>query len=389
MPGLTSSYPGVASGGNGPVLFLLSTLIMGGSERKTVRLANSLASESFDVTLAYLNGPETLVDEVSPDVHLVHLDRSGIFSPRTLLRLASVVRERHVRTVVAVNLYPSLYAVLLRLWSGGRNLRVVTTVNTTDFVTGREARQMHLYRHLLKCTDRVVFGAECQRRLWRERYGIGKSTPATSVLYNGVDTGYFSDTGQWPARDPDWPKTRFVLGTVGKLRVEKSHDHLLVAVAELRRRGVDAGAVIVGDGPQYTHLKASIARLNLGEYVYMRGETDDVREYLANFDVFVLPSVAVETFSNAALEAMAMGCPVVSSDVGGMREMLQSGGGLIYRSGDIQGLTAHLEALAESPEQVLQLGQEARRVALQRFSWQQMLSGFKVDVLGLPPPLPS
>ncbi len=365
----------------GAVLFLLNSLTMGGSERKTVRLANTLAADYSNVVIAYLNGPVTLEPEVSSAVRLVHLERKGKFSFRAVAALHKVVRDLGVKTIVAVNLYPCLYATLLQWRMGRQNLRVVATVNTTEFVSVQEQRQMHLYRHVLKRTDLVVFGAQCQERLWGERYGIRAPAVKTAVLYNGIDTQYFHNEGQWQTRGPEWPAARFIVGSIGKMRAEKSQHHLLAAVAELRSKGIDAGAVIVGDGPQREMLEATIARLKIGPYAYLPGETADVRAYLANFDVFVLPSTAVETFSNAALEAMAMGCPVVSSDVGGMAEMLQAGGGLLYEPGDVQGLVALLETLSLSAGQVRKLGEEARKVAIERFSWQQMLARFKSTIL--------
>jgi len=359
------------------VMFLLSALSVGGSERKTVRLANALATRNRRVAIAYLNGPETLRTLVDPGVATINLGRRGKFSITALRKLAALIDERRVDTVVAVNLYPALYAGLARAMCKRRSVRVVASVNTTAFGTRKEQLQMLLYRHVLRRVDAVAFGAECQRRLWLARYGLAREPSRSFVLYNGVDTAEFSRARALPAALDCPPGSRVILGTVGALRPEKAQVDLVRAVHELNSRGVNTGAIIVGDGPQRPDIEQEIRRLGVERQVCLVGEARDVRPYLATMDVFVLPSVAVETFSNAVLEAMAMSCPVVAARVGGMEEMLQYGGGRIYPPGDVDALCNLLMPLIADVAARRRLGEEARAVVEQHFSFAQMLCNFE------------
>jgi glycosyltransferase involved in cell wall biosynthesis len=363
------------------VLFLVNSLKMGGSERKTVRLANALAADDYPVTLAYLNSPESLLPQVHPAVRLVNLHRRGKFSIKALRRLAATVRERGIDTLIGVNLYSALYTMLVRLLCRERQLRVVVSVNTTEFATLKEALQMLLYRHVLQRADLVIFGAERQRQLWCARYRLARTPNRTMVLYNGVDSAEFSRASVAPAAVLK-PPGRVMLGTVGALRVEKAQVDLVRAVSELTARGIDVGAIIVGDGPQRPELEREIRRLGVGERVGLIGEAGDVRPYLALMDVFVLSSVAVETFSNAVLEAMAMSCPVLVARVGGMDEMLQFGGGVMYPPGDVGALCDRLMPLLVDAAARTQLGEQARQAVGMHFSFARMLSNFRRIVLG-------
>jgi glycosyltransferase involved in cell wall biosynthesis len=309
------------------VLFLVNSLRVGGSERKTVRLASALAADNSEVVLSYLNPPESLLPQLHPAVTALNLHRRGKFSIPALRRLMRIVRARKVHTLVAVNLYAALYAVLARLLSKDLRLYVVVSVNTTEFAALKERLQMHLYRHVLKRADLIVFGAERQRQLWCTRYGLDGTRGRTIVIYNGVDTAKFSRGRVVPAIRPA-SASQVMLGTVGVFRIEKRQIDLVRAVRQLMDDGLDVGALLVGDGPQRSEIERVTHSLGLEERVRLIGEAEDVRPYLAAMDVFVLPSVAVETFSNAALEAMAMSCPVVASQVGGMEEMLRFGGGV-------------------------------------------------------------
>jgi glycosyltransferase involved in cell wall biosynthesis len=98
-------------------------------------------------------------------------------------------------------------------------------------------------------------------------------------------------------------------------------------------------------------------------------------------DVFVLPSVAVETFSNAVLEAMAMSCPVLVARVGGMDEMLQFGGGMLYPPGDVKSLCELLMPLVVNANARSELGAQARAAVEKHFSFARMLTDFSANVL--------
>ncbi len=366
----------------GPVLLLVNSLGMGGSEAKSIRLANSLVERGIKVVLAYLSPPESLRGEVSPDVDVVHLARQGKFSWRASTRLVETIHQRGVAVVVTYNLYPALYATLARLRLGRSAFRLMASINTTDVMTRSMARRMPLYRWVLKHADTIIFGAEIQRRLWQERYRIGTAGVPTEVLYNGVDTQRFAALPDTTRLRPHAPRTRFVIGTVGRLRPEKAQVHLIRALATLRAHHIDAGVLIVGEGSERANLEKEIKRLRLQDYVVLMGEQRDVRPYLAQMDVFALTSTGVETFSNAALEAMAVGLPVVTSRVGGMEELIAFGGGLSYAPGDVRMLTDTLRDLLQDTGRRQKMATAARRAVVTHFTWPQMVERF----LALLPP---
>jgi glycosyltransferase involved in cell wall biosynthesis len=364
------------------VLFLVNSLCVGGSERKAVRLANALATQGWRVTLAYLSGPESLLPQVSAAVAAVNLRRTGKFSFPALRRLGALIVAQGVTHIVAMNLYATLYAVLAARRAASAPV-VASSINTTHFATRKEELQMLLYRHVLRRADVVVFGAQRQQELWRERYGVGRPPQRSAVLYNGVDTAVYCRSLVPPAAR-NAPAGRVLLGTVGAFRSEKAQIDLVRTVHELIRRGADVGAIIVGDGTERPRIEKEIERLGIADRVVLPGEAQDVRPYLASMDIFVLPSRAVETFSNAVLEAMSMACPVVVCSGGGMVEMLQYGGGFTYPAGDLSELCNTLMPLVTDAHKRLALGAQAREVVERHFSFATMLRTVVEEVLTPP-----
>jgi len=378
----------------GGTLFLLNSLCMGGSEKKIIAVANALTAQGRRVHIAHLAGPETLRGRIDARVPVVHLQRSGKFSLAALGRLCAYVKAMGIRRLVAVNLYPVLYVYLACLRLRPRPA-MVALINTSDHRSRRDRLFMGLYAPLLRRADQLVFGSAAQQQAWVEAFRLPRSRCQT--ILNGVDTDHFRPALSIPCSSADASApgvtdpaaTRcaapLVIGTVGALRAEKAHGDLLQAAGLLHRKGLAVRVLLVGSGPCEPELRRVAAAQDIDGLVTFHGQADQVRPLLVQMDVFVMTSVAVETFSNAALEAMACGGCVIMSDIGGAAEMLVDGhSGLLYPPGDIPALAALLQRLNGSPLLRQQLGENARTRVLEHFSLQRMLSDYRRVVLAEP-----
>ena len=166
---------------------------------------------------------------------------------------------------------------------------------------------------------------------------------------------------------------------MGRLAPEKNHEVLLTTLRRLRVARVDAHLVIAGSGPLREQLLRRAAELEIADRVNLIGEFEDVRPVLAAIDVFVLPSIAVESFSNAALEAMSMGRPVILSDIGGAREMIDDGveGYVVSPTELAARLPAIIAALYADTRKRQSMGAAARARAVSRFSVAGMAAAYR------------
>jgi glycosyltransferase involved in cell wall biosynthesis len=360
-------------------MFILNNMGFGGSERKIVRLANRLKEEGVNVALACLNGPYTLAQVLRRDVPCTRLDRKGKFSFATLWRIRRLLLRERPTTVLSVNLYASLYVALATLLMP-RRPRIVALVNTSTFYGAHLWKRA--YQAVLARFDLTVHGSDAQRHFWMKANSTAwnKST----VVYNGVDSGHFEITGAFEAgkrlRAALGVKPESLLiGTVGMCRPEKNQAVLLTMMRSLRVSRVDAHLVIAGEGPLLDSLKRQAVALEVADRVHFAGAVEDVRPVLAALDVFVLPSRAVESFSNAALEAMSMGRPVILSDIGGAREMITDGveGYVVSPTELAARLPAIIAALYADRRKRLQMGQAARDRAVSSFSVSSMVAGYR------------
>jgi glycosyltransferase involved in cell wall biosynthesis len=131
--------------------------------------------------------------------------------------------------------------------------------------------------------------------------------------------------------------------------------------------GSQAQLILVGDGPDQKECRAIVGELQLGARVVFLGERDAIPELMSPADVFALSS-REESFGLSALEAMACGTPVVSTDAGGVKEVVEHGlSGLLSPVDDMKAFAANIALLLNDRGAAQRMGHAAREQALERF----------------------
>lgn len=355
---------------NKRILFFLTTMTMGGAERQSIDLARKLNARGWDCRfLSFFNGysSKLLDDEM--------LARTDFIGGRRLRdvsdwkRCWAKISDFDPQIVVAVNESPLRISVLGRL-SGAHTARSVCTFHSTIIASRTRRVRFPLFRWTLPFADCLIYVSHRQRAYWRRRWLRSRRDV---VIPNGVDVGTFSGWSEPPEKNAakaalGLAKEDYVVGLVAAFRPEKNHFQLVDALASLRAQGLPAKALFVGDGPTRPAVEAYAAERGLGENVVFAGEQGDVRPYIAAMDVGVLCSVAVETFSIAALETMAMSVPMVMSDIGGAAEIVTDDqNGFLFPSGDTHTLIKRLTRLSGAGERQ-RMGENARTSVVDRYT---------------------
>ncbi len=203
-------------------------------------------------------------------------------------------------------------------------------------------------------------------------YGLD---PAKSrVIHPAVDPDEFCPRAR--ARTVDGPRRVIA---VGSLSWKKGFEYALRAIRLARDAGFDLELEIIGEGGDRQRLLFGIQDMGLSGCVRLSGQlpADDVRERLQDADLFLLSSVS-EGISNAVLEAMATGLPVVTTDCGGMREAVSDGvEGFVVPTRDTKRMADALERLAADVELRTRLGAAARARVLADFTLEKQVRAFR------------
>ncbi len=242
--------------------------------------------------------------------------------------------------------------------------RLVLTVHGGDVFTFNHPLTVWLKRWVLRKADRVVVNSSVTRAKAQEIYPGG----SFEVIPMGVDLAAFEGSPR-PVHTP----LRVLF--VGRLSEEKGVVDLLAALALLRRDGVSFHARIAGIGPQADELAAAAAELDSSVRFLGWVNHDDLAEQYAWADVFVGPSIEsstgwVEALGVVFIEASASGLPVITTDTGGMRDVIVDGEtGFIVNEKSPQQIADKLMLLVANPALGIGLGASGIAHVSAQFSW--------------------
>jgi glycosyltransferase involved in cell wall biosynthesis len=262
--------------------------------------------------------------------------------------------------------HANLLARIGRLFVPG--IPVVCTVHS--LVEAREGSgetvESRLREVAYRATDRLASATTAVSAAAAARYIEVRAVPQNRMIHipNGFDFSRATPRGHARAairRELGIRDDEFLWTTVGRLVAEKGHSSLLEAFDRIRKGRPDVRLVIVGDGPEKAALERLSSELRLGGDALLLGMRTDVASILDAADAFVLSS-EVEGLPMVLLEAAAQRLPIVSTDVGGCREVARPELGAILVTPGPEGLARGMMAVMEmtDPERA-SIGEALRR----------------------------
>ncbi|MCE9628283.1 MAG: N-acetyl-alpha-D-glucosaminyl L-malate synthase BshA [Candidatus Eisenbacteria bacterium] len=252
-----------------------------------------------------------------------------------------------------------------------RSLGVVTTLHGTDItVVGAEPSLFRVTQFSIQSSDRVTAVSRYLKERAEETFGI---TKPIEVIYNFVDPKVFAPRRESRIR-VGGPGTK-VLMHASNFRAVKNIPVVIQVFAEVRKK-MQAKLVMVGDGPEKAGAEQLARELGVQRDVLFLGNQDLMEEMLSLADVFLLPSSS-ESFGLVALEAMCAEVPVVTSNAGGLPEVVEHGfTGFLHDPQHVAGHTASVLKLLQNDTLRRTMGRRGRRVAMERFGAEEQIERY-------------
>lgn len=349
------------------ILLITTHMRMGGIGVYTVALANCLCKAGNAVFVASAGGE--LEARLSPDVGIVRvpLATKSILSLNIIVSVFKLIGLIRTEKIEMMHAQTRVAQFTSHLLSGMTGVPYVATWH--GFY------RPHFFRRILPCWgERTIAISKTVYENLKE--GFKRHEGDIRLIHNGVEVEKFSRAYSEEEKLAIREKYRLrdgpVIGIIARLSPEKGHFILLDSFRSLLRQMPDAQLMIIGEGQLARALKARAAEYGITGSAHFFGKTLNPRDFLAIMDVFARPGLK-EGFGLAIAEAMLMGVPVVSTDVGGFKDTLKQGEfGVLVEPGDAEHLTGAILRVLTDKDLTGRIKAAAKRYAESNFSAERM-----------------
>jgi len=373
------SIPNVEKGGGGvrmrrTILHVIYSLYRGGAERLIETQILGSDRRRFEYIVCSITGGDDMIDRIASTgarVYLLGKRNRGDLTAVT--KLASVIRSEKVDLLHLHNSPGMFWGTLGQIMSGSG-----APVLRTEHSPYRPETVPWLYRHLYPLLTARAGRIICVSG--RVRSSFAAAFPALASKYVEIPNGIrLADFEKLPPRAEcraqfELPGGVKLIGSVGRLTPVKNQKLLIEALVLVRRAVPDAHLAIVGDGELHASLASYAEVHGVGECVSIITETPRIENFYGAIDVFCLSSDS-EGMPLTLLEALASGVAIVSTDVGGIPDVIEDGKtGRLVPKGSTEALAGRIVELLKDPARAAELAASGRAMVRERFSAEKMVA---------------
>lgn len=299
---------------NNNLIYVLTGLDYGGAEMQVIQLAREARQRNYNVTLIVLITPVAFQDElIEEGINVISLHINSFFDFfRGLFKFNRILSTFNSPVVHAHMIHANIFTRLANLLGNNSSL----TINTAHSVNEGGNFRMLLYR----LTNSLCDLSTQVSAKGLTKYIDNKAYSKKNSIYIPNGIVICSHSG----RNVRKCQHSFVWLTVGRLVDVKNHDDLLVAFSKVCTTVKDVSLIIVGKGELEYKLKEQAVNLGINKKVKFLGVRDDISQLMKSADAFVLSS-KYEGLPMVLLEASEARIPILSTDVGGVGEMISNG----------------------------------------------------------------
>ena len=362
-----------------PILLLVQSLGHGGCERDAAKLAIGLDRNQFSPHVGTLrDGGFRLAAVRDAGIPIVNFPVTSFMKASVVLaakQFRDYCAAYRIQLVNAFDVPTDIFGAL-----SARYYKVPAIVTSQlSFRSLVVWRERMLLRLADRCSNMVVVNSQAVGDSLTRDYALPPEK--IYLCYNGVDSEEFHPGH---TTRPDFlADASVVIGSVCVMRPEKRVDWLIRSFSSLRNVAGQARLLLVGSGPEVPRLKRLASELRISDAVFFVPGQADVADWMRMMDIYVNAS-ASESFPNALLEAMACGCCVVGSRVGGIPELIEHGEtGLTFDTQSPESLTESLRLLLSNAGLRQALRENGGNIAKTKFSISNTIGRMQALYAGL------
>jgi len=349
-----------------------------GAEGVILNLARELERSGTYNLIACIDNAKNSHVELVEEAHKLNLKTASINCRRrldigTMRNIRRLIKEHNIGILHCHDYKSDFYGFLAAAFL---NVKLITTNHLWTKETGLLRMYEFLDSVLVNFFDKIVavsdeITSEMVKKPWLNRRKV-------ITIYNGISTDkFYADSPEKAKNRLNLSPSSNIIGFVGRLSSQKGLEFLLETAKHIVKDVPDTNFLIVGKGDLDDKLKHKVIELGLHDKVIFTGEKRDLTDVYSAMDVFVLPSVREGT-PLVILEALAMGKPIVATDVGGVSKIMKSSmAGILVKPKDVDGLTKAIMFMLQNKEEASVFSSRGRSFVESRFSAKRMAEQYR------------
>lgn len=349
--------------------YVIGQLGKGGAERQLYEIVKGIDKDRFEPILINLSQGGYWADKIGKlGIELIEIPRKKHIEFSRLFKLIKIFREKRPDIVHAymfsANSYGRVAAILTRA-----PVIIASERSLPEIDKDKSRHQIFIDKLFSSFSHGIICNSYIAAETLATKYSFNAQKVFT--VHNGIDTSLYLEESSKNQKK----LAQKVVGTVGSLAVAKNHRLFLDMAKNIidKSDNKDIKFLILGNGTLRDELERHAKHLGIKDKIVFAGERNDIPELLQSMDIFVMTSL-YEGMSNAVMEAMAAGLPVVATDVGGNGELVIDGEtGFLCPSNDAEALAERVASLIHNERERSRMGENGKKRIKNEFGIRKMI----------------
>jgi glycosyltransferase involved in cell wall biosynthesis len=359
------------------ILFILPNTQQGGAETQLLCLLRGLDKSKFDVYLGLLYENEQLKKEFTSikNVKTICFNKRGPWDVSVLFKIKRFIRENDIEIVQTF--LGNHYSFIPVLFS--KKIIAVGGIRATEQPENISFLKRIITYKLPKIISKYNKSILVSNSYSGKRLFVKEDFPEKliEVIPNGIDFNRFSKGNGNKIIKEFNLKNKFVFAMVSRLVEGKNHPELIQVFKKLTDKRRNLILLIIGAGPEMDKLKQLVKELGLDTKVIFTGNRKDIPDFLAAVDIYLFPSRFPEGWPNAVGEAMAAGVPVITYQIGDVKQIIKSGYNGIITDNNMKSFYDATIELMKKKNKMKLLGINAQKTIEQNYSVDKMVRNYQ------------
>ena len=353
------------------LVFLIGKYGTGGKERQLTEIINKLSKESYEIHLFMKNDSSYYFNTIKRKLASYYSLDKGNFNFLDIIQLKRFIN----------NIKPDVVFTFSKLLSHFSWIIKGISFNKFRLINGsiRDAPvelsfHMKFEKRMYSIYNEVVANSKAGLNAYNQAGKKGRY-----VLYNGFVSNRIPKSSISQLKQKLKIDGRFMIVMVASMGETKDQTTFIHAAREVLLIDSNTQFFLIGDGLKKSQYKRLVKSLNIRKNVFFTGEIDNVESYLKVADLSVLTSSPWhgEGISNSVMESMACGTPVIASDNGGTKEIIEDGvNGFLIQNGDYQSLASKILLLIKNNDLRMQFSSNSENKIKSKFSINKTIEKF-------------